>query len=142
MKPVRSPLIQRTPAGSSFRLLASTFYSHLQNGQFLSKNKIVRKTRKTALQAHYSFSAQKTDGRNIQYSKNETILKIGKMATMQRPLQNGQFSSKNIIARKIRKTTLKANYSSSMQKTDGRNSQYSKNETILKIEKMATMQRL
>ena len=29
VKPVRSPLIQRTPAGSSFRLLAQTFYSHL-----------------------------------------------------------------------------------------------------------------
>ena len=28
VKPVRSPLIQRTPAGSSFRLLAQTFYSH------------------------------------------------------------------------------------------------------------------
>ena len=27
VKPVRSPLIQRTPAGSSFRLLAQTFYS-------------------------------------------------------------------------------------------------------------------
>ena len=27
MKPVRSPLIQRTPAGSSFRLLAQTFYT-------------------------------------------------------------------------------------------------------------------
>ena len=26
VKPVRSPLIQRTPAGSSFRLLAQTFY--------------------------------------------------------------------------------------------------------------------
>ena len=30
VKPVRSPLIQRTPAGSSFRLLAQTFYSHFQ----------------------------------------------------------------------------------------------------------------
>ena len=42
----------------------------------------------------------------------------------------------------MRKTALQAHYSCSMQKTEGGKSQYSKNETILKIEKMATIQRL
>ena len=51
---------------------------------FRQKIKIAKNMRKTALQAHYSCSMQKTDGTNSQYSKNETILKIGKMATMQR----------------------------------------------------------
>ena len=37
VKPVRSPLIQRTPAGSSFRLLAQTFYSPDQCSAFPSK---------------------------------------------------------------------------------------------------------
>ena len=35
VKPVRSPLIQRTPAGSSFRLLAQTFYTC-----FLAQNNV------------------------------------------------------------------------------------------------------
>ena len=42
MKPVRSPLIQRPPAGSSFRLLAQTFYSfiprYFQTGAMISNN--------------------------------------------------------------------------------------------------------
>ena len=50
----------------------------------LVKKKIARKMRKAPLQAHYSCSVQKTDGRNRQYSKNETILKIGRMATVER----------------------------------------------------------
>ena len=42
----------------------------------------------------------------------------------------------------MRKTPLQGDYSCSMQKTDGRKSKCSKNETILKIEKKATMQGL
>ena len=73
--------------------------------------------RKTAVEAHYSCSMQKTDGRNSQYSKNERILKIGKMATM----QNGQFPLKNKIVKKMRKRALQAHCSCSMQKLDGKN---------------------
>ena len=54
--------------------------------------------RKTFLQAHYRHSMQKTAPKNTKYAKNETILTIGKMATMQRPLQIGHFGSKNKIA--------------------------------------------
>ena len=36
--------------------------------------------RKTILQQHYSFSVQKTAPKNIKYSRNETILKIGYLA--------------------------------------------------------------
>ena len=36
VKPVRSPLIQRTPAGSSFRLLAQTFYNYIWFTQSVS----------------------------------------------------------------------------------------------------------
>ena len=36
--------------------------------------------RKTVVQQHYSCSVQKTAGKNTQYSRNETILKIGHLA--------------------------------------------------------------
>ena len=89
--------------------------------------------RKTFLQANYKRSIQKTAPKNTLHSRNETILQIGKMATMQRlqPQENGQFGSKN-----------KAHYRRSRQKTAPKNTLYSRNETILKIGKMATMQGL
>ena len=45
---------------------------------------------------------------------------MAKKATRQRlqPLQNGQFGSKNKIAKNMGKTTLQSHYSCSMQKTD------------------------
>ena len=50
----------------------------LQSGQFGSKIKIVKSMRKAAVEAHYSCIMQKTGPKNSEYSKNETILKIGK----------------------------------------------------------------
>ena len=57
------------------------------------------------------------------------------MATMQRPLQSGQFGSKIKIAKRMRKTAVEAHYSCVMQKMAPKNSYYWKNETILKIGK-------
>ena len=42
----------------------------------------------------------------------------------------------------MQKTTLQAGYSCSMQKPVRKNSKYSKNESIMKSGKMATMQKL
>ena len=50
----------------------------LQSGQFGSKIKIAKSIRKTAVEAHYSCTMQETAPKNSYYSKNETILKIGK----------------------------------------------------------------
>ena len=52
----------------------------LQNGQFGSKIKNSKNTRKTILQEHSSCSVQKTAPKNTKYSRNETILKIGHLA--------------------------------------------------------------
>ena len=49
----------------------------MQGSQFGSKIKIAKSMRKTALEAHYSCIMQKTAAKKSQYSKNETILKIG-----------------------------------------------------------------
>ena len=51
------------------------------------------------------------------------------------PLQDGQFGSKNKIAKNMRKLTLESLDNCSMQKTDLKNSLYSKNERILKMGK-------
>ena len=61
------------------------------------------------------------------------------MATTQRlqPLQSGQLRSKIEIANSMRKTAVEAHYSCIMQKTAPKKSQYSKNETVLKIKKNA-----
>ena len=42
VKPVRSPLIQRTPAGSSFRLLAQTFYSTFSQRQLRQRVNLLK----------------------------------------------------------------------------------------------------
>ena len=85
---------------------------------------------------------QKMDRKNNYYSKNETILKFGKVTPMQRPLQNGHFLPKSKIAKNMEKTALQAHSSCSMQKAPRKDSYYWKNGTILKIGEMATMQRL
>ena len=48
-------------------------------------------------------------------------------------MQNGQFGSKIKNAKNMRKTILQEQWSCSVQKTAGKNTKYSRNETILKI---------
>ena len=50
-------------------------------------------------------------------------------------MQNGQFGLKIKYAKNMRKTFLQTHSSCSMQKTALKNSQYSKNESILKMAK-------
>ena len=49
----------------------------MQNPHFGSKIKIPKNMSKCILQIIYSCSGQKTARKNTQYSRNETILKIG-----------------------------------------------------------------
>ena len=51
---------------------------------------------------------QKRAPKKADIRKMRSFLKILKIATIQRPLQNGQFGSKNKIAKKMQKTTLEA----------------------------------
>ena len=67
---------------------------------------------------------QKTAPKSNQYSKNETILKIGKNGNYAKAiaLQSGQFGSKIKIAKSMRKTAVEAHNSCIMQKTAPKNS--------------------
>ena len=76
---------------------------------------------------------QKTAGKNTKYSRNETILKIGHLAKAIDFAKFCEFGSKIKMAKNMRKTILQARWSCSMRKTGGRNTKYSRNETILKI---------
>ena len=49
-------------------------------------------------------------------------------------MQNGQFVSKIFLSRNMPKVNLQEQLSCSVQKTAGKNSQYSRTETILKID--------
>ena len=49
-------------------------------------------------------------------------------------MQNGQFGSKIVFAKNMPEMNLQEQLSGSVQKTAGKNSQYSRNETILKID--------
>ena len=49
-------------------------------------------------------------------------------------MQNGQFGSKVFFSKNMLKMNLEEQLSFSVQKTAGKNSQYSRNETILKID--------
>ena len=85
------------------------------------------------LQDYLTCSAKKTAGKNSQYSRHETILKIdhfGKSIAM----QNGQFGSEIFFPKIMRKMNLQEELSCFVQKTPPKNSQYSRNETILKID--------
>ena len=46
-----------------------------QNGQFVSEIKMARTVQKTTLQLYYSYSIQKTTGRNTQQSRNDKIMR-------------------------------------------------------------------
>ena len=48
-------------------------------------------------------------------------------------MQNGQFGSKMFFSKKMPKMSLQEQLSGSVQKTAGKNSQYSRHETILKM---------
>ena len=50
-------------------------------------------------------------------------------------MENDQFGSKNKMAKNMRKTTLESHNNCSMQKTDLKNSSYSRNKRILKMRK-------
>ena len=52
----------------------------MQNGQFGSKIKNAKNMLKTMLEQHKICSVQKTARKNIKYSRNERILKIGHLA--------------------------------------------------------------
>ena len=54
-----------------------------------------------------------------------------------KPWQNAQFGSKIKNAKNMRKTILQESYSCFKQKTAGKNTKYSRNETILKIGPLA-----
>ena len=58
----------------------------LQNTQFGSKSKIAKNMRKTALEAQCNCSMQKRARKNSWFSKNETILKIGKDGHHAKPI--------------------------------------------------------
>ena len=75
---------------------------------------------------------QKTAPKTTQYSRNETILKIGDHEKAI-PMQNPHFGSKIKIPKLMSKSVLQVIYSCSVQKTAPKNTQYSRNETILKI---------
>ena len=49
-------------------------------------------------------------------------------------MQNRQFGSKIFFSNNMPKMNLQEQLSGSVQKTSGKNSQYSRNETILKID--------
>ena len=49
-------------------------------------------------------------------------------------MQNGQFGSKIVFSKKMPKMNLQEQLSCSVQKTAGKNGQYARNETILKID--------
>ena len=114
----------------------------LQNGQFGSKIKNAKNMRRLILQEHYSCSVQKTAPKNTNYSRNEAILKIGHLAkaiahVRLQALQYGRFRSKIKNAKNMRKTILQEHQSCSVQKTLRKNTKYSRNETILKIDHLA-----
>ena len=49
-------------------------------------------------------------------------------------MQNGQFGSKIFFSENMPEMNLQKQFSCSVQKTAGKNSQYSRNETVLKID--------
>ena len=56
------------------------FLAILQNRHFGSKIKIVKNMRKTILEPHKIYSVQKTAPKNTEYSKNDNISKMAKIA--------------------------------------------------------------
>ena len=84
------------------------------------------------LELSQSSSVQKTAQKNTLYTRNETILTIAHHETLS-PMQNRIFGAKIKIPKNKSKSTLEVIQSSSVQKTARKNTQYSRNEIILKI---------
>ena len=83
----------------------------MQSGQLGSKIENAKNMLKTNLQEHYSCSVKKPAPKNTNYSRNETILKIGHLAkaiahAKAIALENGHFGSKIKNAKNMRKTIL------------------------------------
>ena len=95
---------------------------------FFSKNML-----KMNLQEQLSCSVQKTAGKNSQYSRNESILKIDHFG---KSIAHAKWavSVENFFSKNMPKMNLQEELSCSVQKTAGKNSQYSRKETILKID--------
>ena len=85
------------------------------------------------LQEQLSCSVQKTAGKNSQYSRNETILKIGHFG---KSIAHAKCAVwvKSFFSKNMSKMNLQEQLSCSVQKTAGKNSQYSRNRNILKID--------
>ena len=77
---------------------------------------------------------KKTAPKNTKYSRNETILKIGHHAKTKCKMQNPDFDSKIKIPKNMSKSILQIIKSCSVQKTARKNTEYSRDETILKMD--------
>ena len=106
----------------------------MQNPHFGSKIKIPKNMSKSILQIIYSCSVQKTAPKNTKYSRNESILKIGRHAC------KGYSPCKILtLAQKLKfqKTCQNPFYKSFTvvlcKKPLQKNTKYSRNESILKI---------
>ena len=105
----------------------------MQIGQFGSKIFFSKNMPKMNLQEQFSCSVQKTNGKNSQYSRNETILKIDHFG---KSIAHAKWAVwvKNCFRQKFAENESTRRIKYSVQKTAGKNSQYSRNETILKID--------
>ena len=85
------------------------------------------------LQEQLSCSLQETARENSQYSRNEIILKIGHFG---KSIAHAKCAVwvKNFFSKNTSKINLQEQLSCSVQKTAGKNSQYSRNRSILKID--------
>ena len=131
----KKPLEKTPNIGKMRRFSKSAIVQRLQtwkNSQFASKIKMIKNIRKTFLQARQSCSVQKTAGKNTKYSRNETILKIGHLP---KAIDFAKCSvwAEIKMTKNIGKPILQAHQSCSVKKTARINTQYSRNETVLKI---------
>ena len=92
-----------------------------------------KKRPKINLREELSCSVQKTAGKKSQYSGNEIILKIDHFG---KSIAHAKWAvwAKILFAKNMPKMNLQEQLSCSVQKTAEKNSQYSRNEIILKID--------
>ena len=107
----------------------------MQNPHFGSKIKIQKNMSKSILQIIYSCSVQKTAPKNTKYSRNESILKIGRHACKgYSPCKILTLAQELKFKKNMSKSILQIIYSCPLQKTAPKNTKYSRNESILKID--------
>ena len=104
----------------------------MQNPHFGSKIKIPKNMSKNILKIIYSCFKQKITRKNTKYSRNESILKIGHHAKVIAYAKSSLWL-KIKIPKNMSKSILQIIYSFFVQKTAPKNTQYSRNESILKI---------